>query len=106
MLLFPSGERIVQRFNNWLFYKRLAVVAEIFEGNSRKTYNSLKSGITDSPISVEQKNVPAFDIDNKIHVFASTNSPRALKIDDEDRRWFVPGVTEKQKKPSILEGFP
>jgi hypothetical protein len=94
---FPSGERIVQRFNNWVVYKRLAVVAEIFEGNSRRTYNSLKDAITDVRISAELKNVPAFDINSQIHVFASTNSPRALKIDDEDRRWFVPGVTEKQK---------
>jgi len=52
---FPSSEQIIAKYKSWLVYKLVAVVAEIYEGDSRKTYNSLKSAITDSPIGVEEK---------------------------------------------------
>src|SRR5262249_14022081 len=38
-----------------------------------------------------------YDIKNFVHLFATSNSSRALKLDDYDRRWLVPGVTESGK---------
>lgn len=91
----PSESEIVDsQFNDWAANKRLAVVNEIYSGQSWKAYNKLKSLITDPTVTINIKYVPAHKIANWIHIFACSNSARALKLDRGDRRWFVPTVTE------------
>jgi hypothetical protein len=95
---FPSAETITKaNFNRWAVFKRLVVIAEIYAGHSAKTFNTLKSTITDGYIEVNIKYMSEFDILNWVHFYATSNSFNALKIDDHDRRWFVPGVTEHKK---------
>lgn len=92
----PSESDIVDAdFDYWTPYKRLAVVQEIYSGHSVKAYNKLKSKITDDTINVKQKFVADFKINNHINVFACSNSIKALKLDQSDRRWFIPHVTEE-----------
>jgi len=96
----PSEHEIVDSpFNYWIAHKRLAVVHEIYAGHSSKAYDKLKSIITDPDISVNQKNQPVYKIDNWVHVFACSNSMRALKLSEDDRRWFVPKVTDQKSDP-------
>jgi hypothetical protein len=96
----PSEHEIVDSpFNYWIAHKRLAVVHEIYAGHSSKAYDKLKSIITDPDISVNQKNQPIYKIDNWVHVFACSNSMRAVKLSEDDRRWFVPKVTDQKSDP-------
>ncbi|MCJ2053703.1 primase-helicase family protein [Methylobacterium sp. J-070] len=91
---FPSEKDIMSDFNEWVANKRLAIVNEIYSGASWKAYQSLKTVITDRFVTVNQKYVRQHTIDNWVHVFACSNSRRALKMENEDRRWFYPEVTE------------
>lgn len=96
----PSEKDVVDSaFNDWCAQKRLAVVHEIYSGQSAKAYNLLKTTITDKYVSVNRKFMPAFTIENWLHVFACSNSLRAMKLSSDDRRWFVPKVTE-EKRPT------
>lgn len=98
----PSEKDVVESaFNDWCAQKRLAVVHEIYSGQSAKAYNMLKSTITDKFISVNRKFMPAFTIENWLHIFACSNSLRAMKLSSDDRRWFVPKVTEEKKPPKF-----
>lgn len=93
---FPSEQEICESsFNSWLVCKRLAVVHEIYSGDSRKAYNKLKSAITDRKITASLKYIANYLIDNWIHAFACSNSLAALKLDLYDRRWLVPAVTNE-----------
>ena len=92
---FPSEMTFQSSFNEWAVHKRLVVVNEIYQGKSWKIYNMLKSVMTDRSIQVNIKHIPGYTIDNWCHVFACSNSSHALKIDNEDRRWFIPEVTEQ-----------
>lgn len=83
-------------FNGWLAHKRLAIVNEIYSGHSWKAYNRLKNYITDKDVAVNQKFQRSYTIENWCHVFACSNSLRALKMEDDDRRWFYPEVTENK----------
>ncbi len=97
---YPSESEIVDsNFNYWLSHKRLAVVHEIYAGHSSKAYNKLKSTITDRFVTVSRKYMPNYEIENWVHVFACSNSKRAIKLSMDDRRWFVPLLTEN-KQPS------
>lgn len=93
----PSEQEIVDsNFNYWISHKRLAIVNEIYSGHSFKAYNRLKSAITDRSITVSKKFQAHYDIDNWVHILACSNSPRALKLSEDDRRWFVPKVTDEK----------
>lgn len=94
---FPSETAIVESpFNDWAAQKRLVVIDEIYAGQSWKAYNKLKKYITDRLIEVNKKYMRPYTLENWCHIFASSNSKTALKIENEDRRWFYPTVAERQ----------
>ena len=95
---FPSETDIVEsQFNAWLSHKRLSVIHEIYAGNSSKAYNKLKSIITDKYVTVNKKHQSTYELENWTHIFACSNSNRALRISMDDRRWLLPQVTEEMK---------
>ena len=99
---FPGEADIANSaFNDWMANKRLVVVGEIYSGHSWKAYHALKPVITDKDVTVNQKYMRQYRIENWCHVLASSNSMRALKMENDDRRWFYPEVSEvpwSQKK--------
>lgn len=94
---YPREADIVDtNFNGWVANKRLVIVNEIYSGHSWKAYHSLKSLITDKEITVNQKYQRPYIIENWCHIFACSNSRRALKMEGDDRRWFYPEITEER----------
>lgn len=91
---FPSESDIGSSFNGWIANRRLVVANEIYSGHSWRVYNILKSKITDREIEVNEKFMRPYRIENWAHIIASSNSMRALKLENDDRRWFAPYVTE------------
>ena len=101
---FPTEQELVDsNFNYWLAHKRLAVVHEIYAGQSSKAYNRLKSSITDRHVTVSRKYQANYDIENWIHIFACSNSMRAMKLSIDDRRWLVPALTDKTQPVGYWE---
>lgn len=93
---FPSASLIVDsQFNGWVSGKRLIVVDEIYEGHSWKAYNKLKSYVTDEEIEVNVKHEKTWTMPNWTHYILMSNSQAALKIENKDRRWLVPEVSEE-----------
>jgi Family of unknown function (DUF5906) len=96
----PSETEVVdQNFNYWAAHKRLTIINEIYAGHSAKAYNKLKSTITDDPIRVRKLYTAPYDLKNWIHIFACSNSLRALQLSSDDRRWFVPKITLDKRTP-------
>jgi hypothetical protein len=103
---FPSEQDIVDsNFNGWLAHKRLAVVHEIYAGHSSKAYDKMKSYITDKYVECNKKYQVAYTVECWVHVLACSNSPRALKISMDDRRWLVPKVSETKRPSAYWETF-
>jgi hypothetical protein len=102
----PSESEIVD--SNYTYYcarKRLACVSEIYQGHSVKAYNKLKDKITDTQITVSEKYIANYLITNWLHIIACSNDKRALKLDDNDRRWFIPTVIEEVLDKSYWDNF-
>lgn len=103
---FPAEKEIVDSaYNYWLSHKRLAVVHEIYAGHSAKAYNELKSVITDRFVTVNRKYMASYELENWVHVLACSNSRRALQLSMDDRRWFVPALTEEKATPKYWAGL-
>jgi hypothetical protein len=97
---FPNERMIVgSDFNGYVARKRLVVVNEIYSGKSRRGYDVLKDKITDKFVDVNEKYLPAYTIENWAHFIACSNSLRAIHLDDDDRRFLVPRVTELLRPP-------
>ena len=92
---FPSERDILSAFNEWIAQKRLAIIGEIYAGTSWKCYNNLKTAITDKYIAINKKYIPQYVVENWCHVYACSNSLRALKMDEGDRRWYYPYLTDE-----------
>ncbi len=96
----PSETTVVdQTFNSWCAHKRLAIIHEIYAGHSSKAYDRLKSVISEATLTVNEKYQKEYAIENWLHILAASNSKRALKLSMDDRRWFVPTVTENKRHP-------
>lgn len=103
---YPSEKTIVQsEFTEWIAQKRLVVVNEIYSGHSWKAYQTLKSYITDKSVNVNAKYQRPYTIDNWAHIIAMSNSMRALRMEQDDRRWFYPEVTEERWSPENFRNF-
>lgn len=103
---YPSEESIVDgTFNYWASHKRLAIVHEIYAGHSSRAYNRLKSIMTDKGIQVKKKYQDEYTIDNWLHIFACSNSMRAIHMSADDRRWFVPKITDEKQDPEYWAAF-
>lgn len=91
---YPAEKDILSDFNDWVANKRLAIINEIYSGSSWRAYNALKSVITDQAVTVNQKYMRQYVVDNWCHIVACSYSLRALKMEHDDRRWFYPEVSE------------
>lgn len=91
---FPSEQVMAGEFNAWIAQKRLVVVNEIYKGNSWKMFTKLKDMITEPIITLRKMFNDPIEISNWAHFLMFSNSFAALKIDAQDRRIFVPEVTE------------
>jgi hypothetical protein len=94
----PGESSLNGSFNGWCAGKSLTLISEIYAGQSWKVYNKLKALITDTHIEVNEKYIKPYTIHNHVHVYATSNSKRALKIEDTDRRWLIPRVAEIKKE--------
>lgn len=92
---FPNEKAIVEsQFNTWLANRRLVFVSEIYEGQSWRAYNALKSYVTDKEVEVNEKYQRSYITENWAHFCLCSNSILALKLEADDRRWLVPTVAE------------
>lgn len=97
---FPSEKTITDAtFTDWIAQKRLIMCNEIYSGHSWKAYNTLKTYITDKDITINAKYQRPYRIDNWAHMIACSNSLRALRMEEDDRRWFYPEVSEIRWPP-------
>lgn len=103
---FPNEKDLTDsNFNEWSAHTLLAIIAEMYAGDSNKAYDVCKSIITDKYITVKKKYINNYILRNRLHILASSNSMRALTIAQDDRRWFVPEVTEKIKPVEFWRDF-
>lgn len=91
----PAEQTITNgTYNAWIAKKRLVICAELYAGSSWKAYNTLKSLITDDTVHISEKYEKGYQLKNWAHFFACSNSLEVLKIEESDRRWLYPELSE------------
>jgi hypothetical protein len=102
----PAAHQVVNsQFNPWIAAKRLVFVNEIYAERSWAAYNNLKSAVTDPSVEVNEKFLPPYTLPNWAHFILCSNSTLALPMEEHDRRWFAPEVTEELRPPDHWRDF-
>jgi len=97
----PSVKDVVESaFNSWIVRKRLVFVNEIYEGKSWAAYHKMKSFITDQTLEANEKMVKGYSIANWAHFILCSNASVPLWLEEDDRRFLVPTVTEEKRPKS------
>jgi hypothetical protein len=86
-------------FNTWIAEKRLVEVDEVYAGHSSELANTIKPLITGTEVPVNRKFKEPYNIANWAHFVLMSNSRLPLFVEEQDRRWLVPEVTEAVKPP-------
>ena len=90
----PGENDLKSEFNEWIAYKVLAVVNEIYSGQGWKMYHQLKAAVTDREITVNRKHRRQHQCDNWIHILACSNNSMPIRVDIKDRRWYFPDMAK------------
>lgn len=102
----PSARDIVDSaFNSWIVRKRFVFVNEIYEGKSWGAYQKMKSFITDGTLEANEKMIRSYSIRNWAHFVLCSNSEVPLWVEDDDRRFLVPEVTERKRDKEAWNEF-
>ena len=74
-------------------------------GSNFKVANRMKPFMTDDFMTYNEKFKTPRQIRCFVEILACSNSPHAIDLDDKDRRWFVPTVTEEIKPKEFWASF-
>ncbi len=89
---------ITKRFNSRMQSKVLAVVNEASSAKDsfRADFNKMKTLITDSTLTIEQKGRETYDVDNLLNFMILSNHADSIHLEnDRDRRYFCLEISDK-----------
>lgn len=90
-------------FNGWAARKRLAVVPELYAAGSTKLANRLKPVLTEPTLTINEKFLTPYELRNYLHMIICSNDDVPLRIDNSDRRFFVPEMGDtKLAEPKVF----
>jgi hypothetical protein len=94
-------------FNDWAEHRQFAVGEEIvIHANEKKAIAEiLKTLITDTTISINRKFVNSYQLPNCMNFFLASNHANALKLEEDDRRFFIHHVKSGKMLPDLYEPF-
>ena len=92
-----SQEHIASQWNDWAINNHLIICNEFYQGGSWKVSNKLKNLITDRDIGVNAKNLRIYRDFLSCQIVCCSNDVHAVNIDNHDRRWLIPRITNRVK---------
>jgi hypothetical protein len=93
----PNENQILEnQFNTWRVRKRLVFCNEIYSGHSLRAYNKLKDVISDAYFEAREMYTPSYTLKSYVHVILCSNSIDALRLAEDDRRVYMPKVTDQK----------
>lgn len=102
-----GADSLSSQFNEWLAYKHLIIIQEVWTGSRRELSNQLKPILSAPPdeIMVNEKGIARYPIPNVCAAMMLTNHKDAVSMAAEDRRYFVMWSEQPPQNPSYYEGF-
>jgi hypothetical protein len=97
----PTPNDMENNYTDWLAHRKLIIVDTIRFSGKQSLMENLKPWIAAPPerLRINGKFVPQYEIANLVAFVFMANRPDALKLDPDDRRFFVYWTHAKPKPP-------
>lgn len=101
----PHSDSLKSRFNGFLKRGQIVIIEELMLGGMEGgvAINRLKQWITEDRLMIEEKGRNVVNMENKFNLFCLTNFRDALRLDENDRRFFVIFSQAHHKTPAYYE---
>lgn len=99
-----NKESLKEKFNGWIHNRCFVVVEEIKIGNDFEVINRLKEYVANERISMRRMQQDSLTINNHADFFFCSNFVDAIKIENDERRWF-PVMTRQKCKEDVTETY-
>lgn len=86
---FIEAREVTANHSTWVRCAQFVNVDESETGDKRDYIGRLKSLITGRVVLVDEKFQPKYFLENRVNLFFTSNSPHAVFVDGDDRRFFV-----------------
>jgi hypothetical protein len=96
-LLVSNIDDVVGKFNANIERNFVLCLDEAMFSGNRQAQDRLKSMVTESTVTIEEKNEPRRTIDSFHRFFAATNHQHFAQVDSDDRRFLFLRVSEMRK---------
>jgi len=87
---------LMSSFNGWMNGATLVFIDEVQSTDRQDVTNTLKTLITSNTFVRNEKFVPAVEVANVANFILASNKLNALRLDDDDRRFFVLRIENEQ----------
>ena len=92
-------------FSGHLRNKVLVVIPEVYCGANFKVANKMKGLITDARLEIHSKGKDAYNNTNTLWFIASSNDAMPIRLDEDDRRWFIPETSNRRRSEEEMEPY-
>lgn len=99
-----SSHAIAGPFQDLLVGKDLVLGNELV-GVSNADYQRMKPLMADPTLTINPKGLPAYTVENHLRFLCTTNSPDAVGLEEDDRRFLISGCARQPKRPEYYEAL-
>lgn len=85
----PDNNTLAGDFSGWSKNKRFVLINELKQEYNVHFYNKIKPYITDHLVPIREMYREAYTIDNYVNILAFSNEEIPIRLEDDDRRWYV-----------------
>lgn len=94
---------LTSQFNGFAMRAKLLVIEELRAVERNEVRNRIHPMITEDSVSINEKNMPRFDMPNVFGFIAMTNLDAAISLDKTDRRYVVVRTDAMPKDPGYYQ---
>jgi len=101
----PQNENLADKYTKWARNTCLCILNELKQADKYHFYNLIKPFITEKTISIREMHRDSYTINNHMNILAYSNEEVPIKLDKDDRRWFVIKSDAKRKPDTYYIGL-
>lgn len=98
-----TNSELLSQFNRWAKDKQFVVANEVLGNESRAHADKMKNLVTETTITINDKNIPTYDIENCTQFYLTTNHSDGVYMTSEERRYFVIETGERESSAFYKE---
>jgi hypothetical protein len=101
----PKNSNLADKYTKWAKHTKLCIINELKQGDKYAFYDMVKDYITDPVIEIREMHKDGYEIENYMNFIAYSNHDNPIKLEKDDRRFYVIKSYAQPKEPEYYRDF-